>query len=180
MRIRIRIYIDKEPELYALYRASGASLTRKIFRRSIIAYLEGQDLGVDIPPVKITTAPPLTPNPMFDISIDDKYQKALSKLPAKSLSVFTKTLVRYYAFWAMTDAFGVPHAQPVLTVSEKIDKPSASKVPNKDIAPIKQPAKESIKDLPPKNVSESALSISNIENSDINSLSALFKNIKMS
>ena len=41
MRIRIRIYADKEPDLYALYKIAGPSLTRKIFKDSLENKLRG-------------------------------------------------------------------------------------------------------------------------------------------
>lgn len=173
MRIRIRIYMDKEPELYALYKASGPSLTRKIFKSALISYLEGESFDIDIPKITIQNTVPFAPNPMFDISISDEYKDALDKLPDRSISTFTKTLVRYYAFWALTDAFGVPHKQAVMPEPVK----ETTKKQTNKVVPI-QKQEGPVKAVPTPDP-EPKQDILAYENSDLNSLAALFGNIQM-
>ncbi len=175
MRIRIRIYADKEPELFALYRACGPALTRKIFRRSVCAYIEGSSLGIDIPPFMQDTQNQTVTNPMFDISIPSEYDDALKVLPNRQISAFVKTLVRYYAFWALIDTFGVPHKESEIAKEEIKPAPVSNVVPmnseksqnkKKPAAEIPEPKKEDT-------------DIMSLENSDVTSLAALFAGIKM-
>ncbi|MBQ7430241.1 hypothetical protein [Butyrivibrio sp.] len=169
MRIRIRIYMEKEPELYMLYKASGPALTRKIFRRSVESYILGQPFNIDIPKITLVDPPRLVPNPMFDFTVDNQCDKALAALPARSLTAFVKALVRFYAFQALIDAFGIPHAEiktPVLETSA----PTIKKEPSKIVTPSFEPK--------PVEKAESASASETIDNSDINSLAALFGSIK--
>lgn len=190
MRIRIRIYADKEPELYALYKACGPALTRKIFKSSICAYIDGKALDVDIPVIDTPDARAVVQrNPMFDISIPSEYEKALQNIPDRQTSMFVKTLVRYYTFWPMTQAFGVPHKEAVIVPQtqnseEKQDTKIQlkEKVNTSKVIPITQdvqPPKPETELAPKKPEAEPVPDIMQLENSDINSLAALFGSIKM-
>lgn len=171
MRIRIRIYTDKEPELYALYQSAGPSLTRKVFKQSVKSYCGGEPFNISLPKIKIHPSGAFTPNPMFDITIPDEFQSALQNLPDKGLSTFVKTLVRYYTFWDLTEIYQVPHTglKPV-TIPQKQEKPKKEH----KIVPI-QSKEVSVKNT--QQAPEVPTDLSQIDNNAVNSLAALFGSI---
>lgn len=199
MRIRIRIYADREPDLYALYKAAGPSLTRKIFKTSLISYLTGQQVILKVPKLQIVSASPLTPSPMFDLSIKPEYSKQLTDLPNKSNSAFIKTLVRYYMFHQIVDAFGVeghivsqiaPIDNNVPAANQKSSDTAMVQKPKPQEEKISKEAKPKLQPEAPKNsegtpsekntnIQEdiSSEDISNLENSDLTGLAQLFSSI---
>lgn len=176
MRIRIRIYMEKEPELYALYKAAGPALTRKIFKQSVEAYVTGADFNISLPPVQIIDTPKLMHNPMFDFTVSDECQNALQNLPARSLTTFVKALVRYYTFWALTDSFNVPHVkQQMMQSVQQTSSESVQEKPKPAKSKIIQPEFSQPK---PAKVVNSDEKVDVMDNSDVNSLAALFGSIK--
>ena len=171
MRIRIRIYMEKEPELYAIYKAAGPALTRKIFRSAVEAYITGKKFDIEMPKIQLIDIPKLSPNPMFDFSVSEECRDALSALPGRSLTTFVKTLVRYYTFWDLTDAFNIPHKKEMY-----IKQDTEEHKPSKIIQPEFKP-----KAVEPKVIKEEVKveePVEEMENSDVNSLAALFGAIK--
>ncbi len=175
MKIRIRIYADREPDLYALYRACGPALTRKIFKGSFISYITGSAFDVNLPEINMDVDSFPEKNPMFDFTVPSELDGKLSKLPTRQTSTFAKTLVRYYTFWDLSKSFNVEHViKPADKTPEQIKEPEKIKT-NKSQTKTKA-------DIPVKKepvftvVTED---IQQIENSDVNSLAALFSGIKI-
>ena len=136
---------------------------------------------------------------MFDLSIKPEYSKQLMDLPNKSNSAFIKTLVRYYMFHQIVDAFGVEgHIVSQIAPTDN-NAPAENKKPS-DTAMVQKPktqeekvSKEAKTKLQPEipkkaedtpssknnNIQEdiSSEDISNLENSDLTGLAQLFSSI---
>ncbi|ADL36229.1 hypothetical protein bpr_II292 (plasmid) [Butyrivibrio proteoclasticus B316] len=183
MRIRIRIYADREPDLYALYEAAGPSLTRKIFKQAISSYLTGEKYDIRVSGAVFNPVYGVQ-NPMFDISVAPQFDAELDKLPDRSISAFAKTLVRFYAFKDIVAAYGLnktvvyDNGQAINDIAPVI--PQKKERP-KETAPIKSVEEkpkevenqiEESKEAPKEDIDE-------VNNSDLNSLASLFSGLKM-
>lgn len=178
MRIKIRIYRDKEADLFALFEAAGPSLTRKIFKEVLGCYLEGTAFDIQIPnPVPLTSKFALN-NPVFDVTINPKYESAIQSLPERSRSDFMKALVRYYTFPQVVTRFGLagtltvsntPVSQMQQTTSTSAKNAPAVQSTPAPITPA--PAKTAPQAEPTNDASDNVAP-------DIAGLTALFANIR--